>query len=138
MTTQVGIGTNRAAGGGHGAQDARWGDRAARVPTARAASASTSASPPGRRARSCPLVELDGDADAGFGPVADAFARNFETLGEIGASVAVYHRGLMVVDLGGGTDPVRDRPFRRETLMKVASCTKGVTATCVLMLAGAG
>jgi CubicO group peptidase (beta-lactamase class C family) len=83
-------------------------------------------------------VRLDGAADAGFGPVADAFARNFETLGEVGASVAVHHRGRLVVDLAGGTDPIRERPFTRETLMMVASCTKGVTATCVLMLAQAG
>jgi len=39
-------------------------------------------------------VEVDGDADAGFGPVADAFARNFEARGEIGAAVAVYTAGV--------------------------------------------
>jgi CubicO group peptidase (beta-lactamase class C family) len=83
-------------------------------------------------------VELDGFADAGFGPVADAFGRSFDTLGEIGAAVAVYHRGRLVVDLAAGTDPVRDRRFTRETLMMVASCTKGATATAVLMLAEAG
>jgi CubicO group peptidase (beta-lactamase class C family) len=83
-------------------------------------------------------MELDGAADTGYGPVADAFARNFETLGEIGAAVAVYHRGRLVVDLAAGTDPIRDRPFTRETLMMVASCTKGATATAVLMLAEAG
>src|SRR4051812_11461850 len=83
-------------------------------------------------------MELDGFADAGFGPVADAFAGNFEALGEVGAAVAVYHRGRLVVDLAGGIDPIRDRPFRRETLMMVASCTKGATATSVVMLAEAG
>src|SRR3954451_1348587 len=83
-------------------------------------------------------MELDGFADAGFGPVADAFAGNFEALGEVGAAVAVYHRGRLVVDLAGGVDPIRDRPFTRETLMMVASCTKGATATAVLMLAEAG
>jgi CubicO group peptidase (beta-lactamase class C family) len=83
-------------------------------------------------------MELDGVTDAGFGPVADAFAGNFETLGEIGAALAVYHRGRLVVDLAGGVDPIRDRPFTRETLMMVASCTKGATATAVLMLAEAG
>src|SRR3954470_19049953 len=83
-------------------------------------------------------MELDGFADAGFGPVADAFAGNFEALGEVGAAVAVYHRGRLVVDLAGGADPIRDRPFTRETLMMVASCTKGATATSVVMLADAG
>ena len=76
--------------------------------------------------------------DADFGGVADAFGRNFDALGEIGAQVAVFHRGRLVVDLAAGTDPVGQRPFTRETLMMVASCTKGATATCVLMLADAG
>src|SRR3954468_1125486 len=83
-------------------------------------------------------MELDGVADAGFGPVADAFAHNFEALGEGGAAIAAYPGGGLVVDLAGGTDPIRDRPFTRETFMMVASCTKGATATCALMLAEAG
>jgi CubicO group peptidase (beta-lactamase class C family) len=73
-----------------------------------------------------------------FEPVAAAFERNFDELGEIGAAVAVYHRGRLVVDLAAGSDPVLDRPFTRESLMMVASCTKGATATCVSMLAEAG
>src|SRR3954462_837445 len=76
---------------------------AARVPTARAAPASTSATTPGRRARGCAAMELDGVADAGFGPGAHAFAHIFEALGEIGGALAVYHRGGLVVDLAGGT-----------------------------------
>lgn len=83
-------------------------------------------------------MDLDGFAAPGFDPVARAFERNFDELGEIGASVAVYHEGRLVVDLAGGTDPVRGRPFTRGSLMRVASCTKGATATCVLMLAEAG
>src|SRR3954453_2688397 len=83
-------------------------------------------------------MELDGFADAGFGPDPGGVAGNFGALGEIGAAVAVYHRGRLVVDLAGGNDPIRDRPFTRETLMMVASCTKGATATCALMLAEAG
>jgi CubicO group peptidase (beta-lactamase class C family) len=83
-------------------------------------------------------VELDGEVEHGFGAVADAFAHNFAALDEIGASVAVHHRGRLVVDLAGGSDPVRHRPFTRATLMTVASCSKAATATCVLMLADAG
>ena len=83
-------------------------------------------------------MRVDGDVQMGFGGVADAFERNFDVLGEIGAEVAVYHRGRLVVDLGAGTDPVGNRRFTRETLMMVASCTKGATATCVLMLVDAG
>jgi CubicO group peptidase (beta-lactamase class C family) len=83
-------------------------------------------------------VEFDGDVRPGFEPVADAFARNFDALGELGAAVAVHHDGRLCVDLAAGRDPVRDRAFTRDTLMMVASCSKGATATCVLMLVAAG
>lgn len=84
------------------------------------------------------MVETDGGVGAGFGAVADAFERNFTDSGEVGAAVAVYHRGRLVVDLAGGRDPLRDRAFDRETLMMVASCSKGAVATCVAMLVGSG
>ena len=84
------------------------------------------------------MRERDGVVVPGFDAVAAAFERNFDELGEIGAAVAVYHGGRLVVDLAGGSDPVRDRAFTRESLMMVASCTKGATAACVLMLADEG
>jgi CubicO group peptidase (beta-lactamase class C family) len=83
-------------------------------------------------------MDLDGAVAPGFDAVATAFERNFDELGEIGAAVAVYHERRLVVDLAGGIDPVRGRAFARESLMMVASCTKGAMATCVLMLADAG
>jgi CubicO group peptidase (beta-lactamase class C family) len=79
-------------------------------------------------------VDVDGDVGAGFEPVVDAFTHNFVALGEIGAAVAVYHDGRLVVDLAGGADPVLGRAFTRESLVRVASCTKGATATSVLMV----
>jgi len=83
-------------------------------------------------------MDLDGSVAPGYGAVADAFARNFEVAGEVGAAVAVYQGDRLVVDLAAGSDPVRGRPFARDTLMMVASCTKGATATCMLMLAEQG
>lgn len=77
-------------------------------------------------------MEIDGTVDARFEAVVGAFERNFDELGEIGAAVAVYHRGRLVVDIAGGWDPVDDRPFTRESLLVVASCTKAAMATCVL------
>src|SRR4051794_23262597 len=84
------------------------------------------------------LVEIDGTVDAEFEAVGAAFERNFGDLGEIGAAVAVLHRGRLVVDLARGEDPVGERPFTRESLVVVASCTKVAMATCVLMLADSG
>ncbi len=71
----------------------------------------------------------------GFGPVADAFRRNFEDPGEDAAAVAVFHGGIKVVDLWAGTDVVNRRPMPSDALMMVASCSKGITATVLAMLA---
>lgn len=84
------------------------------------------------------MVDVEGTVAAGFERVADAFARNFAQLDEIGASVAVYHDGRLVVDLAGGSDPVFRRSFRRDSPVMVASCSKAATATCVLMLVERG
>jgi CubicO group peptidase (beta-lactamase class C family) len=81
---------------------------------------------------------MDGGVERGFEAVAKAFAHNFEQFGEIGAAVAVYQRGRLVVDLAAGRDPVFDQPFLRDSPMMVASCTKAAAATCVLMLADVG
>ena len=71
---------------------------------------------------------LGGDADAGYGPVADAFRRNFAERGEIGAACAVYRDGRKVVDLWGGyRDGRRREPWREDTLVTVFSTTKGVS-----------
>lgn len=83
-------------------------------------------------------MNIDGVVRPGFEAVGAAFARNFADLGEIGAQVAVHHHGRLVVDIAAGIDPVRGRPFTRDTLMTVASCSKGALATCALMLADAG
>ena len=74
----------------------------------------------------------------GFGPVADAFQRNFDDPGEDGAAVAVFHDGRKVVDLSAGTDEVLNRPMPADPLMMVASCSKGITATVLAMLVERG
>src|SRR4051812_43151717 len=83
-------------------------------------------------------MDLDGVVAPGFDAVAIAFERNFDELGDVGAAVAVYHEGRLVVDLAGGSDPVTARAFTCGSLMMVASCTKGAMATCVLMRGDAG
>lgn len=74
----------------------------------------------------------------GFEPVRDAFARNFEVLGDRGAAVAVYRDGRKVVDLWGGTkdaNPTGPRPpWTADTAQIVRSATKGVAAAVPLLL----
>jgi CubicO group peptidase (beta-lactamase class C family) len=72
-----------------------------------------------------------GFADEGFGPVADAFADNFDRGTEMGAACAVYHDGRLVVDLHGGTaDAVTRRPWTSDTLTIGFSISKGLMALC--------
>lgn len=68
---------------------------------------------------------------AGFEPVQDAFAANFERYGEVGAACCVYLQGRKVVDIWGGS-------YTPDTLQMVWSTTKGVTAIAAHMLAQEG
>ena len=49
-----------------------------------------------------PPITLEGTVEPEFAPVRDAFLGGFERNQELGAAVAVYHRGKLVVDLAGG------------------------------------
>jgi CubicO group peptidase (beta-lactamase class C family) len=70
-----------------------------------------------------------GDVDEGYGPVADAFRRNFAERGEVGAACAVYRDGRKVVDLWGGyRDGVAREPWREDTVVVMYSTTKGVAS----------
>jgi CubicO group peptidase (beta-lactamase class C family) len=76
-----------------------------------------------------PVHLVGGDVDSGYGPVADAFRRNFAERGELGAACAVYRDGVKVVDLWGGySDGRRRLPWQPDTLVTVASTTKGVAS----------
>ena len=70
---------------------------------------------------------------------ASAFAYNFDNSEEVGAGVAVYHRGEKVVDLTGGSfDEAGSAPYDASTLQLVFSTTKGITAIALAMLVEQG
>jgi len=77
-----------------------------------------------------------GRYDDEFREVADVFRRQIART-DGGASVAVYHRGRLVVDLWGGASRNGD-PWTHDTLAMCFSTTKGVTATCAHVLADRG
>ncbi|MFK4153282.1 serine hydrolase domain-containing protein [Streptomyces fungicidicus] len=80
-------------------------------------------------------VDVHGTVAGGFEPVGEAFARNFGTLGDRGAAVAVYRDGRKVVDLWAGVKDVDGtEPWRRDTAQVVRSATKGVAAAVLLLL----
>lgn len=79
-------------------------------------------------------------AEHGWGRVADVFRANFTGQpGEIGAACAVYVGGRPVVNLWGGlADRKANRPWRENTIVQVASTTKGATAICAHLLVQRG
>jgi CubicO group peptidase (beta-lactamase class C family) len=85
------------------------------------------------------VVEIKGSCLGGFDNVREVFARNFSELGEVGAAVAVWVNGDLVVNLwGGSADGAGTRPWEEDTLTTVLSGTKGLTSTCVHQLADRG
>ena len=55
-----------------------------------------------------------------------------------GAQLCVYRRGERVVDLWAGWDPANDRPYGEDVIGVLMSCTKGVIAAAVHILADRG
>ena len=82
---------------------------------------------------------IDGTCEPGFDGVRQAFEANFAERSEVGASVCVTVDSETVVDLWGGVaDPATGRPWERDTLALVWSCTKGVVGLCAHVLASRG
>src|ERR1043166_4445329 len=79
--------------------------------------------------------KVEGHCDPMFAKVRSAFEKNFEEHGEVGAAVAIYHKGRPVVDLWGGQ---RDRdsglPWERDTITCMMSVAKGISATAMAMV----
>jgi CubicO group peptidase (beta-lactamase class C family) len=74
-----------------------------------------------------------------FDAVRRQFERNFAERGEVGAAVATWVDGELVVNLWGGwQDADGERPWQQDTLASVFSGSKGLTATCLHLLAERG
>jgi CubicO group peptidase (beta-lactamase class C family) len=79
-------------------------------------------------------MTVGGSVEAGWDGVRAAFEANIAGGEDVGASVAVYHRGQQVVDLWGGTfDGAGTIPYDDQSLQLVFSTTKGVTAIAIGM-----
>jgi len=85
------------------------------------------------------MLTIDGHCEPRFTAVREAFFHNFREHGDVGASVCVYLDGERVVDCWGGhADPARTRRWTADTVVSVASTTKGMVALCAHMLAERG
>jgi CubicO group peptidase (beta-lactamase class C family) len=84
-------------------------------------------------------MNIHGICDARFEGVREEFERNFAERGEVGGSVYVIIEGRTLVDLWGGVaDRHTRRPWERDTIGWVWSCTKGATALCAHILVSRG
>jgi len=74
-------------------------------------------------------IALSGFVKPGFEAVREAFAENFERRTELGAACCVYYSGEKVVDLWGGIrNKATGEPWEENTMVLVASATKGLAA----------
>lgn len=80
-------------------------------------------------------VDIGGFTAPGFERVAEEFERNFREAGEVGASFAAVVDGETAVDLWGGlADRAHGTAWGEDTLVPIFSGTKGLVATCLLLL----
>lgn len=82
-----------------------------------------------------PTVDIQGDVDSGWEPIADVFADNFAARGERGAALCLVVDGRIVVDVWAGiADERTGRPWTAETAAPVFSCSKGILTVCAYLL----
>lgn len=81
---------------------------------------------------------LNGYVNPDFTAVADAFWRTLPENAPGGAALCVYHRGVPVLDVWGGTRDRQGSPWTADTLSLSFSTTKGVVSTLLHQLADQG
>jgi len=78
---------------------------------------------------------IQGEVAPGFEPVRAAFEHAFDGAATMGAALAVYRHGELVVDLWGGVaDAQSGAPWQADTPSVIFSCTKGLMAILVARL----
>jgi CubicO group peptidase (beta-lactamase class C family) len=85
------------------------------------------------------VVEIEGSVAPGFEAVRTAFEASFDGKPQMGAAIAIRHRGELVVDLWGGyADPDDGRRWHGDTPSVIFSCTKGLMAILAARLVDEG
>jgi CubicO group peptidase (beta-lactamase class C family) len=70
-----------------------------------------------------------------FAGVRDTLEKSLEAGADLGASVAVHHKGEVVVDIWGGfADEAKTKPWESDTIVNVWSTTKTMTFLVALLL----
>jgi len=86
---------------------------------------------------------VKGSWDPQWAPVVNAFAENFVSSGEQGASLALHHRGKLVVNVWAGEysnrlAQIENEPWSEQTCVNIFSASKGLVALCALRLVAEG
>ena len=80
-----------------------------------------------------------GHVEDGYGGILDTFIQNFTERHDLGAACSVVRDGRPAVDVWGGVADARSgRPWQADTAAVIFSCTKGIVAICVYLLAQEG
>jgi CubicO group peptidase (beta-lactamase class C family) len=90
---------------------------------------------------SCSGQTVSGYCRADFERLRAVFEDNFAVRGEIGGAVAIYVDGECVVDLWGGRmvkDQTPAAPWQRDTIVRMMSINKCMTALCAHLLVDRG
>ena len=84
-------------------------------------------------------IEVKGYTDPKFAPIRDVFEENFKEFNEVGASFAVFLENKFVVDIWGGySNPEKTKQWDKDSITKVYSTNKIITAICALILVDRG
>ena len=85
------------------------------------------------------MVVVHGTVAPGFEAVAAAFERGFAGRPDMGAALAIRHRGAYVARLWGGVADARTgRPWSPDTSSVIFSCTKGLMSLAIARLVEQG
>jgi CubicO group peptidase (beta-lactamase class C family) len=77
---------------------------------------------------------ISGFVRPGFEAVREAFIENFDRRNELGAACCIYYQGQKVVDLWGGLrNKATGEPWEEDTMVFVASTTKGLAAMVIAL-----
>ncbi|SCO47465.1 related to beta-lactamase [Fusarium fujikuroi] len=85
------------------------------------------------------MTQIHGTCDPRFHDVQTLLEKYLESGEEIGASITIDIDGKEVADIWGGyADKERTKPWEKDTIVNVFSCTKTITSLAVLMLVDRG
>ena len=77
---------------------------------------------------------MEGHVHPDFEPLSAAFKRNIDEGREVGAALAVYRHGELMLDVWGGLAAPEGDAWRPDTMACMMSVAKGVTGLCMAML----